>query len=133
MSSGALPIIDPENLAFYASHRHRVMKAGHRAGVEMARSKEGERHIAPMAALLRSFAHPQNWFGQTVRAPSVRPLPIGNFRIIDTELPCVVLARDLLIEHSLADRRTGDAKAWYPVDRVNHQAEAVGLVSNRQL
>ena len=64
---------------------------------------------------------------------SVRPLPIGNFKIIDTELPSVLLASDLLVEHRLADRRTRNAKAQYPVDGIHHQAEAVSLIADGQL
>src|SRR5690349_19836101 len=62
-----------------------------------------------------------------------RPLPIGNLRRIHAELPGVVLTCDLLVEQGLASARSGDVETWHAVDRVDCEAEAVGLIANRQL
>jgi len=62
-----------------------------------------------------------------------RPLPICDVRCIHAELVGVVFTRDLLVEQGLASARPGDAETRHPINRVDSQAEAVGLVSNSEL
>src|ERR1700758_2583087 len=62
-----------------------------------------------------------------------RPLPIADFRRIHAELPGVMLTCDLLVEQGLASARSGDVETRYAVDRVDGEAEAVGLITNGQL
>jgi hypothetical protein len=61
-----------------------------------------------------------------------RPLPIADFRRIHAKLPGVMLTCDLLVEQSLASARSGDVETRHAVDRVDGEAEAVGLIANGQ-
>src|SRR5580700_747014 len=61
-----------------------------------------------------------------------RPLPIRDVRRIHAELPCVVFTCDLLVEQRLAGARPGNAEPRHTVDCVDGEAEAVGLIANRQ-
>src|SRR5262249_23431509 len=62
-----------------------------------------------------------------------RPLPIPNLRRIHAELVGVIFTCDLLVQQGLASARPGDAETRHAVDRVDGQAEAVGLVADGQL
>src|SRR5271165_7139853 len=69
-----------------------------------------------------------------MRVPSLeRPLPVRDFWRIHPELPGVVLTCDLLVEQGLASARSGDAETRHAVDRIDGEAEAVGLITNGQL
>ena len=52
---------------------------------------------------------------------------------IHAELLGVVLTGDLLVEQGLSHAGARFTETGYPVDGVNGQAEAVGLVANGQL
>src|SRR5208337_1429672 len=61
-----------------------------------------------------------------------RPLPIGDFERVDAELVRVTPACDLLVEQGLASARPSGAETHHAVDRVDGEAETVGLVPDRQ-
>ena len=70
--------------------------------------------------------------GHLMKSYLKRPLPVRDFRRIHPELPGVVLTGDLLVEQGLASARSGDVETRHAVDRVNGEAEAVGLIANGQ-
>ena len=44
----------------------------------------------------------------------------------------MVSARDLLVQQGFASARPGNMETWHAVDRVDGQAEAIGLVADCQ-
>ena len=74
----------------------------------------------------------------TLREPiraklSERPLPVRDVWPIRAKLPGVVFTRDLLVEQRLARARSADLVTRHAVDRIDGQAEAVGLIANSEL
>src|SRR6476659_11443043 len=63
----------------------------------------------------------------------IRPFPIRNFGSIDPELVGVLLTRDALVHQLLAHVRAGNMKPRHPVDGVDGQAEAIGVIPDRKL
>src|SRR5690242_16383805 len=71
--------------------------------------------------------------GLSLDSNSEWPLPTIDVGPIDAELVGMLLASDLLIEQRLANIRAGDVEPWYSVNGINGEAEAVGLIADRQL
>src|SRR6476660_4296190 len=63
----------------------------------------------------------------------IGPFPIRNFRSIDAEPISVFLARDALVHQLLAHVRAGNMKPGHPVDGVDGQTEAIGVIPDRKL
>src|SRR5208282_5364306 len=81
------------------------------------------------------FASPLKPAALTGRMPSSSegPLPVGVLSAVDTELVRVVYASDHPVDQGFAGARPGDVETRHPVYGIDGQAEAVGLVSDRQL
>ena len=60
------------------------------------------------------------------------PFPAIDVGAIDAELIGMFFAGDLLIEQGLANICTSDIETRYPVNGINRQAEAVGLITDRE-
>src|ERR1043166_8624324 len=60
------------------------------------------------------------------------PFPAIDVGAIDAEPVGMRFAGDLLIEQGLANICAGDMETRYPVNGINGQAEAVGLITDRQ-
>ena len=58
------------------------------------------------------------------------PFPIRDLWRIYTELVGMLFTRDLLVEQSLAHAGAGDTETGHPVDGVDGQAEAIGLIAD---
>src|SRR6476659_6152082 len=58
------------------------------------------------------------------------PFPICDLGRIYTELVGMLFTRDLLVEQSLAHAGAGDTETGHPVDGVDGQAEAIGLIAD---
>src|SRR5271155_5665647 len=62
----------------------------------------------------------------------VRPPPFGDVGPVDAVLVSVLLARNSLVGKLLANSGGGGAQARDPIDGINGQGEAVGLVADGQ-
>jgi hypothetical protein len=61
------------------------------------------------------------------------PLPVSDVLGIDTELVCVMFALYLLVEQHLPNAGSCNLKARYSINRIDRQAEAIGLVLDGKL
>lgn len=60
------------------------------------------------------------------------PFPAIDVGAIDAELVGMFLTSDLLIKQGLANICSSDTETRYPVKGINRQAEAVGLITDRE-
>jgi hypothetical protein len=61
------------------------------------------------------------------------PFPIRDLGTIHAEFVGVLFTRDLLVDEVLANAGAGDAETRHPVNRIDGQAEAIGLIPDGQL
>src|SRR5215831_3814122 len=61
------------------------------------------------------------------------PLPICDVGTIHAELVGVLFTRDLLVDEGLANAGAGYTESGHPVDGIDGQAEAVGLIADGKL
>src|SRR6266436_1420917 len=58
------------------------------------------------------------------------PFPIRELGRVYAELVGMLFTRDLLVDEGLTHARAGDMETGHPVDGVDGQAEAIGLIAN---
>src|SRR4029077_3716567 len=58
------------------------------------------------------------------------PLPVGDLGPIHAELMGVVFTRNLLVQQGLTNVGAFDSKTRYPINSIDCQAEAIGLIAN---
>ncbi len=63
----------------------------------------------------------------------IGPFPIRKLGRVYPELISMLFTCDPLVDESLAHVGAGDMETRHPIDGVNGQAEAIGLITNGKL
>jgi len=89
--------------------------------------------FSPYSSPNPASALPVAWRHLRVAGPDLkRPLPIRDVGSIDAELVGVLFTRDLLVEEGLANTGACDTETGHPVNRIDGQAKAIGLVTDSE-